>query len=78
MDSPTERFRQQITRLRTPDPIDSEPLDLRPANTFEAITRQMVESLEEEIREIRGRLNSLIFMIIGAILLDVFSRIMGQ
>ncbi len=78
MDNPSERFRQQVTRLRAPEPSELEPLDLRPANTYEAITRQMVESLQSEIHEIRGRLNSLIFMMIGAILLDVFSRIMGQ
>lgn len=78
MDNPSERFRQQITRLRAPEQPDVEPVDLRPANTYEAITRQMVESLQSEIHEIRGRLNSLIFMMIGAILLDVFFRIMGQ
>lgn len=78
MDNPSERFRQQITRLRAPEQPDPEPVDLRPANIYEAITRQMVESLQSEIHEIRGRLNSLIFMMIGAILLDVFFRIMGQ
>ncbi len=77
MDNPSERFRQQVTRLRAPEVPELEPVDLRPANTYEAITRQMVDSLQAEMREIRGRLNSLIFMMIGAILLDVFSRIMA-
>jgi hypothetical protein len=78
MDSPSERFRQQVTHLRTPASTEPDPIDLRPSSTFEAITRQMVDSLADELREIRGRLNSLIFMMIGAILLDVFSRMMGQ
>jgi len=57
----------------TPDPID-----LRPASAYEAITRQMVESLTEELREIKARLNSLIFMMIGAILPDILGRALAS
>ena len=78
MESPSERFRRQVNRLRAPEPTERDSIDLRPASTYEAITRQMVESMDDDLREIRGRLNSLIFMMIGAILLDVFSRIVGQ
>ncbi len=56
---------------------ERDPLDLRPATAFEAITRQMVESLTEDLRDIKGRLNSLIFMMVGAILLDVVSRMLA-
>jgi hypothetical protein len=55
-----------------------DPIDLRPASAYEAITRQMVESLTEELREIKSRLNSLIFMMVGAILLDVLSRALAS
>lgn len=51
-----------------------DPIDLRPASAYEAITRQMVESLAGELREIKSRLNSLIFMMVGAILLDILGR----
>jgi hypothetical protein len=56
-----------------PPPLP-DPIDLRPASAYEAVTRQMVESLAEDLREIKSRLNSLIFMMVGAILLDVLSR----
>lgn len=62
-----------------PAPVSApDPVDLRPASAYEAITRQMVESLTAELREIKGRLNGLIFMMIGAILLDIASRAVGS
>ncbi len=79
MSTPTERFREQLAALqRPPSTSQSEPIDLRPGNAYEAVTRQMVESLTDELREIRGRLNGLIFMMIGAIVLDIVTRIGGQ
>lgn len=81
MSTSTEHLRDQLTGRRgiRPDepPDDYEPLDLRPATAFELITRQMVESLTEDLREIKSRLNSLIFMTIGAILLEIVSRTMA-
>lgn len=79
MSTPTERVREHIAAFQRPDhSTPPEPVDLRPGNAYEAVTRQMVESLTDELREIRGRLNSLIFMMIGAILLDILSRVGGQ
>lgn len=75
MSTPTERLREHLATRR--QPADPEPIDLRPGNAYEAVTRQMVESLTDELREIRSRLNSLIFMMLGAIVLDIVSRI-GQ
>ncbi len=59
-------------------PPGPDPIDLRPTSAYEAITRQMVESLAAELREIKSRLNGLIFMMIGAILLDIASRALGS
>lgn len=80
MSPTTERIPEQLLVNRPPHRFDGagdhDPLDLRPATAFEAITRQMVESLTEELREIKSRLNGLIFMMIGAILLEIVSRMM--
>jgi hypothetical protein len=35
----------------------------------------MVVSLDEELREIKGRLNGLLFMVAGSVLLDVALRL---
>jgi len=37
----------------------------------------MVESLSSELREIKSRLNGLIFMMVGAILLEIVSRLLA-
>ena len=51
------------------------PIDLAPASVHEAITRQMVERLAEDLDEIKGRLDGLLFMVAGAIVLDVVMRL---
>jgi hypothetical protein len=67
-----------------PDPEpDSEPdlrreaISLDPATTYEVITRQMVLALREELREIKTRLNGLLFMVAGSVLLEVALRLAG-
>ncbi|HWV34149.1 MAG TPA: hypothetical protein VNZ55_00850 [Thermomicrobiales bacterium] len=79
-----EALREQFNRLgRAATPPSSTPtppeigIDVRPASTYEAVTRQMVESLADDLREIKSRLNNLVFMIAGAILMDVISRVIG-
>lgn len=89
-DTNAAAFRAEIQRLRKPsrDTRDGRPdalrggpagggLDLGPASVYEAITRQMVDSLRDELREIKSRLNTLLFMMIGAILVELAMRIIG-
>ena len=52
-------------------------VDLAPGSAYEALTRQMVEALTEELDEIKGRLNGLLFMVAGAIVIDVVLRLAG-
>jgi len=68
-----EALRGQIRRWRQPPP----GVELRPASAYEAVTRQMVEALTEDLREIKGRLNGLIWMLSGAIVVDVVLRLAG-
>lgn len=92
-DAHAAAFRAEVQRLRRPrqpvhdgatiDP-DQKPssgpaggIELGPASAYEAITRQMVESLRDELREIKSRLNTLLFMMIGAILIELAMRIIG-
>lgn len=51
------------------------PVSLEPASAYEAVTRQMVLDLAEELKEIKSRLNSLLFMVAGSLLLDVALRL---
>ena len=52
-------------------------ISLEPASAYEAVTRQMVIALTEELREIKTRLNGLLFMVAGSLLLDVALRLAG-
>ncbi|MBA2278240.1 MAG: hypothetical protein H0W06_10810 [Chloroflexia bacterium] len=65
-------LRDRVRRLRRADTVD-----LRPASAYEAVTRQMVETLTDELREIKLRLNNLVFMLAGAIVLDIVTRLVG-
>lgn len=53
-------------------------VEMKPASAYEAVTRQMVEALADELKEIKGRLNGLLWMVGGAMVLDVAMRLMGS
>jgi phage terminase large subunit-like protein len=78
MDARRRRQRGRAARA-APDGWRSDRLDRPDAapGAFEAVTRQMVESLSDDLREIRSRVESLVWMIAGAILLDTALRVMG-
>ena len=67
-----EEIRERVRRLRAGPAVE-----LRPSSAYEAVTRQMVEALTDDLKEIRGRLNGLLWMVAGAILLDVVMRLAG-
>lgn len=50
-------------------------IDLDPASVYELLTRQMVDDLAEELREIRLRVNGLVFVTVGAVLADIILRL---
>jgi hypothetical protein len=85
-DATAAALRAQIRLLRgrtSPEarsrdhPADSAGgIDTGPASTYEAVTRQMVSDLADDLREIKGRLNALFFALIGGILLDLLARVM--
>ncbi len=72
-----DAFRAELQRLRADAADAPDPLDLGPASGYEAVTRQMVESLAGDIREIKGRLNGLLFTLIGGIMLEIAIRIIS-
>lgn len=64
---------------RTPrrEPPADPPIDLQPASTYEAITRQMVVSLTDDVKEIKSRTNTIFYVVIGSIILDMLARWVG-
>jgi hypothetical protein len=70
-------MREEDERRRRRAERDSVRVDLSPASAYEAVTRQMVEALADDIREIKGRLNGLLWMVAGAIVIDIVIRLSG-
>lgn len=54
-----------------------QPLDLRPGCVYGVVTRERVDDLTTQLREIRSRLNYLFSLVAGAIIIDVLLRISG-
>ena len=78
-DPSTEPYRAQVERFRRNQRAytrkATEPVE---PSGYEMVTRQMVESISEDVRDIKSRLNNLIFVLVGAILIDIFSRLLGS
>lgn len=65
-----ERIRSAINR--TPDAID-----LEPRSAYEAMTRAKVDDIERELAQVRGRLDTLIWAVVGAVVVSVVMQLMG-
>lgn len=73
-DDPAAALRAQVRQFRS---RAGPGVDLVPASAYEAVTRQMVEGLAEDLAEIKGRLNGLLWMMAGAIVIDILARVAG-
>jgi hypothetical protein len=68
-------MKAEVERLRSGRSREQGTVNLDPSSTYEALTRQMVEGVREELREIRGRINGLLFLMIGALGVEAILRI---
>ena len=59
-------------------PVESpRPLDLSPISAYEIVTRQMIEATQRDVAEIKGRINNLMVMVCGAVLVNIILRMAG-
>jgi len=72
-DPPVAGLKAEVERLRRGREQPAVKLD--PGTAYEAVTRQMVEGVREELREIRGRINGLLFLMIGAVGVEAVLRL---
>ncbi len=81
----TVRLRRAIANLRAtgredrPAPAreQPEPVDLTPKSAHEAITRQMVTDLAADVAEVKTRVNAVLWLVAGAVVVDVVMRLAG-
>lgn len=70
---PPSRRHARPRRSRSTSP----PVDLEPSTAYEAITREKVESLEDDLREIKSRVDTIFYLVIGSIVVDMLTRWIG-
>ena len=73
----TERLRRAIGNLRASGHADLEAVDLTPKSAHEAITRQMVTDLAVDVGEVKTRVNAVLWLVAGAVAVDVVMRLAG-
>lgn len=74
-DPNTEILRAQVERIRQNRQAGPPPR-YEPSG-YEMVTRQMVEAIAEDMRDIKSKLTNLNFVLAGAILIDIVSRLLG-
>lgn len=60
-----------------PHPHLHPPLDLSPVSAYEIVTRQMVEATQRDVTEIKARINNLMVMVAGALVVNIVLRLAG-
>ncbi|HYP40688.1 MAG TPA: hypothetical protein VEX13_10050 [Chloroflexia bacterium] len=50
-------------------------IDDKPKSVYEMMTRQMLLELKDSVGEVKGRVNTLLWLVVGAILLDLVMRL---
>ena len=67
-----ERIRTALARSPEPDAID-----LQPRSAYEALTRAKVDDIEAELASIRSRVDTLIWAVVGAVVVGVVMQLIG-
>ncbi len=63
--------------LSLPVREDARGVDLNPGSAYEAVTRAMVDELSGDVKEIRGRIDAIFWLIAGAIVVELVLRALG-
>ena len=74
MNADVKLLNPRIVPPRRRRPTSPPPIDLEPVTAYEAITRQKVDALEEDLREIKSRVDTIFYLVIGSILIDMLTR----
>ena len=71
----SDPLKDAIRRLRRPRPPE---VDVSPVSTFDALLDQRLDHLERQVDELKTRINGLVFLVIGAVVAQVFLSIWGN
>lgn len=75
---PREIERALAALLRRRKAAQAAPTEGPPAGAaFRAVVYQRLGNLEEQLREVKGRVNGLIFLIAGAVVVQILQRLIA-
>lgn len=55
--------------------VSMDAVDERPRSVYEVITRQMLVELKSDVAEVKGRVNTLLWMVAGAIIVELVTKV---
>ncbi|MCO5216175.1 MAG: hypothetical protein M9934_14525 [Thermomicrobiales bacterium] len=56
------------------EPRTEDRIELAPRSTYEVVTRERLEHMAHDLDEIKGRINSLFYLVIGSIIVEAVLR----
>ncbi len=74
-DARAQRLRRAIDGLHLE--VAETAIDLAPKSAHEALTRQMVSDLAADLSEVKSRVNAMLWLVAGAVVVEVAMRVMA-
>lgn len=71
--SAEERLKAAIAQSRS----EHDGVDLEPATAYEALTRQLLEDLATDVDQLGDRINGIIWLVAGAVIVGVILQVAG-
>jgi hypothetical protein len=55
--------------------VEDSGVDEKPRSVYEVVTRQMLLELKEDLAEVKGRVNTLLWLVLGAAVVEFIMRL---
>lgn len=68
------RERSRVAIRRSGERAAGGMVDERPRSVYEVVTRQMLAELKEDVAEVKGRVNALLWLVAGAIVMELVTK----
>ena len=77
MNRSSHKLKETIQRLASGSRTAGQPtkVDMAPGCAFGAVIEQRLKDMEHNLADLKARLNSLIFLVVGAVLVEVIMRL---
>ena len=70
-------MKRLFLRIRNPRREADNAFEVSPGCAFGALLEERLRNMEGNIEELKGRINGLIFLLVGAVLVEVVMRLVG-